>query len=281
LTLGPFNSANAGQESFSPDGRYFALVVTAEEDAQLTGGAPILKVWDTENGGQAVFESSKPDPVETPWHWGPAGSLWIAPPKGVKEIWTPPHLGDMPFANARTVAFSPDGRRVLAGEPDGAVKIWEVTTSQVAGEDKRNTYRLLGASEALKNGPRTRALLWTSDSAAVVAVTDAWAHLFLPRSDRLAHERSRPLPRNGGFVTALPGPVPGVRMFHFPEHNAAPYAIVRDLSLAESMAAEGISPDMAEWERRLGLKIDLEGVGETLPYYAGVAPLLRTRGPSQ
>jgi WD40 repeat protein len=93
--------------AFSPDGKHLA---SASEDQTVN-------VWDVESGQVTRTSEATPTRISP---WLPPGIPSIQPTLTLKG-----HTGGV-----KSVAFSPDGKRLASASDDKAVKVWDVATGQ-------------------------------------------------------------------------------------------------------------------------------------------------------
>jgi WD40 repeat protein len=122
--LRTLEGGEAGGVAFSPDGRF--LVGTA------SGKPPALKMWDTATGKtmRTLEESGLDGPVGVPVAFNPDGKTIVGAGRyGKVKIWeaSSGKVLHTLAANASPVAFSKDGKRLVAGS---LMLVWKVATAK-------------------------------------------------------------------------------------------------------------------------------------------------------
>ena len=232
--------------AFSPDGQ---RVLTGSDDNTA-------RVWSAETG-QSVgpplrHESSvrvvafSPDGQRVlTGSWDNTARVWSA------ETGQPVGPPLRHEAYVRAVAFSPDGQRVLTGSDDKTARVWSAETGQPVGPP-------------LRHEDSVRAVAFSPDGLQIVSATSRWIHVF--RGD--THTRS----------DLLPGRLPDGQAIKFLDPTGSNLGIaarntantVQLVELREDQAnvapVEGDPVQLlAEWERRLGLRINEQG--EAVPLH--------------
>ena len=123
----------------SPDGRY---ALTSEGDAtasgRLTEEPPAVILWDLETGQEVrrlsrtledfqrllAFDPTGASPLQAITDWNDTVRLWnLETGEVIREF-------SGPSVNVTALDFSPDGKMIAAGSPDGTIFVWDASSGE-------------------------------------------------------------------------------------------------------------------------------------------------------
>jgi hypothetical protein len=240
--------------AFSPDG---SQVLTGSDDGTA-------RLWSAQDGkpiGEAMRHASSVLAVA----FSPGGSrVLTGSDDGTARLWSAQDgkpIGEaMRHADwVQAVAFSPDGSQVLTGSDDGTARLWSAQDGKPIGE-------------AMRHPSIVRAVAFSPDGSKALALTQWWLHASeIPKDNEVAG-----LPPV--INRMLPNSLATGRPFRFLDPAG------RDLQIAVRPTADRVQvvrlrldrPDaaplagdpaqlLADWQRRLGLKIN--DAGEIVPLW--------------
>jgi len=148
---GPFSTGASGV--FRPDGRQVAT----------WGNDPTARFWDPATGRLLRQLSTPGGILITAASFSRDSRRFVTGSAATAQVWDSTTLGPIgrPLRHqgvVRALVFSPDGRRLLAGDFTGIAQVWDVETGRPAGEPGRHR----GQIEALAFRPDGKVVLTAS-----------------------------------------------------------------------------------------------------------------------